>query len=348
MAGLRWAWKEKQLVLFLGAGVSIPYGVPSWKNLVLELLFEQAGHTKRLGQMWPHYRRALASWMTDYFEYNPLVLARMVERYYKKRSQKKGAKNPVTDDQVFLNQLRTQLYANSKTPAGTRTSLQAIAELVEKSRGNVRCVVTFNFDALLEEELEQRNVRPVPIVSGDRQTSGGFRVIHPHGFVPRQGEIDRSRLVFTEDDYHKLTDTVFHWGLSEIVSELRHSTVLFIGLSMSDPSLRRLLDATRNSKIPPHWQLQQKHRVRDQEQADAKIEIEKRALRWGKILGYDEQKKEKQLSAALNQALEQADSYDRALFQTMGVKTIWLNSFDDIPTLLDMIPATPSKKKKKK
>src|ERR1044071_5382949 len=75
LGGLNWAWQQKQLVLFLGAGVSIPYGVPSWKNLVLELLFDQAGQTRRLGQMLPHYRRAVASWMTDYFEYSPLVLA---------------------------------------------------------------------------------------------------------------------------------------------------------------------------------------------------------------------------------------------------------------------------------
>ena len=78
--GLRYAWRNRQLVLFLGAGVSIPYGLPSWKSLVLELLFEQAQGTRRLGNMWPHYRRAVASWMTDYFDYDPLVLARMVER----------------------------------------------------------------------------------------------------------------------------------------------------------------------------------------------------------------------------------------------------------------------------
>src|SRR5947208_2763968 len=78
--GLRYAWRNRQLTLFLGAGVSIPYGLPSWKSLVLELLFEQAQGTRRLGSMWPHYRRAVASWMTDYFDYDPLVLARMVER----------------------------------------------------------------------------------------------------------------------------------------------------------------------------------------------------------------------------------------------------------------------------
>ena len=38
LEGLRTAWRHKQLVLFLGAGVSLAYGIPSWKNLVLEML----------------------------------------------------------------------------------------------------------------------------------------------------------------------------------------------------------------------------------------------------------------------------------------------------------------------
>jgi hypothetical protein len=37
--GLRYTWRNRQLVLFLGAGVSTAYGLPSWKRLVLELHF---------------------------------------------------------------------------------------------------------------------------------------------------------------------------------------------------------------------------------------------------------------------------------------------------------------------
>ena len=344
--GLRWAWKQKHLVLFLGAGVSIPYGIPSWKNLVLELLFEQVEHTRRLGNIWPHYRRALASWMTDYFDYSPLVLARMVERESRKRARKKGKPQLDDGDQIFLEKLRTQLYAQCKPPRNNkRTALQAVADLIKRSKGNIRCVVSFNFDGLLEEELEKHKIPTVSIVDGKRQQTGYFHIIHPHGFVPRQGSVERKRLVFTEDDYHKLTETVFHWGLSEIVSELRHSTVLFIGLSMSDPSLRRLLDATHYSgEIPPHWQLQTRHQVHDHEQVAAKNDIANRARQWGEILGFDEQKDPPELADALNAVLRQADTYDRALFQTMGVKTIWLESFDDIPKLLDKISTAPRKK----
>src|ERR1044071_7164937 len=211
LGGLNWAWKQKQLVLFLGAGVSIPYGVPSWKNLVLELLFEQVEHTRRLGSIWPHYRRALASWMTDYFDYSPLVLARMVERDLRTRAKRKGVQQPIDGEQTFLEKLRTQLYAQCKPPRNKRTTLQAVADLIKRSRGNIRCVVSFNFDGLLEEELANRKISTISIVDGTRQSSGSFRIIHPHGFVPRQGPIERTHLVFTEDDYHKLTESVFHW-----------------------------------------------------------------------------------------------------------------------------------------
>jgi len=340
LGGLGYAWNHKHLVLFLGAGVSIPYGIPSWRNLVLELLFKQVKHSRRLKNMLPHYRRALASWMTDYFDYSPLVLARMVERDERKRSKRKGRDD---GEKIFLEKLRAQLYAQYKTPR-QRTTLQAVADLIQRSKGNVRGVVSFNYDGLLEEELAKRNVPTMSVVDGTRQHSNAFRIIHPHGFVPQQGPIERARLVFTEDDYHKLTETVFHWGLSEIVSELRHNTVLFIGLSMSDPSLRRLLDACRNSDIPSHWQLQQRHRVHDHEQLAAIEDVANRARHWGEILGYNEQKDPPQLAEALNDALRQADTYDRQLFEGMGVKTIWLKSFDDIPILLDKIPRISKKK----
>jgi SIR2-like protein len=225
--GLRYAWRNCQLVLFLGAGVSMPYGLPSWKSLVLELLFEQAQGTRRLGNMWPHYRRAVASWMTDYFDYNPLVLARMVERDLRLKTPGKLDRVNSSFDELdlFLERLRTYLYANYREPA-KKTILAAIAGLIAK--GDRRCgvdsVITFNFDDLLEAELRSRKVAVKPVTNGQRQQGHGLRVIHPHGYIPRAGPICRQDIVFTEPDYHKLTESVFHWGLSEIVDRLRKFT----------------------------------------------------------------------------------------------------------------------------
>ena len=340
--GLRYAWRNRQLALFLGAGVSIPYGLPSWKSLVLELLFEQAQRTRRLGSIWPHYRRAVASWMTDYFEYDPLVLARMVERDLRLRSSRTPRETDQSVDGVdlFLQRLRTHMYANYREPS-KKTILAAIGELIAKNNGQsgVDAVVTFNFDDLLEAELRRRKVAVQPVTSRDRQRGGGLRVIHPHGYVPRDGPISRQDIVFTEPDYHRLTESVFHLGLSEIVDRLRKNTVLFIGLSMSDPSLRRLLDASRNSDIPPHWQIQKRHAIQDQETLQVMTEVERRARQYATLLGpgFDEQKKPFQLEEAIHLALQQADTYDREVFLSMGVKTIWVDRFDDVPDIISAI-----------
>ena len=332
LEGLRTAWRHKQLVLFLGAGVSIAYGIPTWKNLVLEMLFDQTEHAGRLKRLLPHYRRALASWLADYFEYNPVILARIIEDNLRKRKgPTRGTEDP------FLRNIRDHLYAAHKSTS-RRTALSAIADLIQKSDGNIPAIVNFNFDDLLEAELGMRNVEHLSVTSDERRAHGSLPIIHPHGFIPRTGDLSRTKVIFTERHYHALTETVFHWALTEIVSHLRHHTVLFIGLSMSDPSLRRLLDACRNSDIPSHWQLQKRHEIRDHERFEAAQDIDRRARDWAQLLEARGTKGPHDLLDIIDSALRQADTYDRELFQQMGVKTIWLNDFNDIPLLLDAIP----------
>lgn len=333
---LRDAWSRGELVVFLGAGASIPYGVPSWRDLVLELLFDQAERTRRLGSMWPHYRRALASWMTDYFAYDPLVLARMVERGLARAS-------PRRDHPGFLERLRAHLYGQWHQPRA-RTLLDAVADLAARKRRGMGTIVTFNFDDLLERALDARGVEFASVVGpGRRREDDRLRIVHVHGFVPREGESARETMVFTEPDYHALTESIFHWGLSEIVDALRKRTVLFLGLSMSDPSLRRLLDASRNWEFPPHYQVQKRHEVRDHEMAEATAEVERRARRYADQIGtgFDEAKKPDQLEEAVGAALLQADSYDGDVFESMGVKTIWVRGFEEIPPIVDAIPLRP-------
>jgi hypothetical protein len=330
---LRDAWSRGELVIFLGAGASIPYGVPSWRDLVLELLFDQAERTRRLGSMWPHYRRALASWMTDYFDYDPLVLARIVERALAKAPPRRG--HP-----TFLERLRAHLYGQWHEPPG-RTLLDAVADLAARRKPGVGTIVTFNFDDLLERALDARGVRFASVAGPQRRRDDDrLRVVHVHGFVPQQGETARETMVFTEPDYHALTESIFHWGLAEIVDALRKRTVLFLGLSMSDPSLRRLLDASRNWEFPPHYQVQKRHEVRDHEMSEATAEVERRARRYAEQIGtgFDEAKRPEQLEEAVGAALLQADSYDRQVFESMGVKTIWVGGFDEIPAIVDAIP----------
>ena len=331
LEGLRRAWRQKQLVLFLGAGVSLAHGIPTWRNLVLEMLFDQTEHAGRLKGLPAHYRRALAIWMADYFEYNPVILARIIEDNLRRRTRGAARQDP------FLLAIRQHLYA-AYQPAKGDNALGATADLIAKSSGNIPAVVNFNFDDLLEEQLRARGVKHVSIAADVRRAHGILPIVHPHGLIPRTGDLTDTKVIFTERHYHALTETIFHWALTEIVSHLRHHTVLFIGLSMSDPSLRRLLDACRNSDIPPHWQLQRRHAIREPERVEVAREIDHLARQQGELLDRHERKNASGLLDIIDSALRQADTFDRELFQKMGVKTIWLNDFADIPPLLAAIP----------
>lgn len=185
LAGLRRAWQARELVLCLGAGVSMPYGLPSWNNLLLELLFEQAQGTRRLKPLLPHYRRAVAAWMTDYFDYDPLVLARMVERDLGEKNRARGRCTPGSSEPTFLERLRTHLYANYRPRRGP-TTLKAVADLIAEGTKTcgVAAVLSFNFDDLLERELARRKVRCEPVADPTRRRGPGLRISTPTATFP--------------------------------------------------------------------------------------------------------------------------------------------------------------------
>ncbi len=340
LRGLRRAWKARRLVLFLGAGVSFDFGIPSWNDLVLGLLFRQAGSAARLKRYLPHYRRALTDWLVRTFDYDPVVLARVIRNDIRRRSRRAGGAQEAAQ-QRFLDMVRRQLYAHTRRPRG-RTTLTTVADLVEATtdRQGLAGVVTFNFDDLLETELARRSgllVDPQPVWDARRVRDGVFPIVHPHGYLPRSGQ-GSPELVFTEEDYHALTRTVFHWALTEIVAYLRHQTVLFVGLSMSDPNLRRLVDASYESgDIPCHWQVQRSHSLPDHRIDRAVHEIQRRAEQLGRELDESFVKQPLEVADAIRTTLRQADTYDRELFESMGVKTIWIADYADLPPLLDSI-----------
>jgi hypothetical protein len=109
---------------------------------------------------------------------------------------------------------------------------------------------------------------------------------------------------------------------------------------MLDPNLRRLLDASYVfGEIPAHWQIQRRHKIARAEMRNVLRDIRDRARRFRKEMEIGAPEEVPELQEAVLSVLEQADSYDRNLFEAMGVKTIWVDDYDDIPTLLARISA---------
>jgi len=337
---LHQAWREKRLVLVLGAGLSIPYGIPSWKDLVMELLLE---NEPNLDRFWLEYKRPLADWMSKAFDFDLLALSRVVK--YNIASANDEPQEQTNEE--FKESVRKKLYAARKEPAEP-TALQKLAQLIASadSREGVAAIVTMNFDDLLEQELTRENVAHHSVVDADSQPRTGIAVIHPHGFLPYTGQLPLGGLVFSEDEYHKLVHSPFHWAVSEMLTRLRRNTTLFLGLSMADQTLRRLLDETarrdehgrtlkpyrryvlrRDYTPPPENQMQQ---------AGMQIESEATILRT-KSGNMDHTKPATAMDDAITKMTEIAHTFDRRLFKDMGVGTVWFKEYDDIPRILEAI-----------
>lgn len=337
-AKLRQAWRDRNLVLFLGAGVSQPYGLPMWSDLVLTLLVDE--YPDQFKSLWEHYRRPFGSWLAEKYSLTPVMLARLSQWKF----QSKGRSC------TFQEYVRDMLYPDPPGRPKQRTALQAIAELAarsERSGRRIPLIVTLNFDDLLEGELKARGVAARPVYDEARGKGDGLPIIHPHGFLPRGERPPETDLVFAEREYHKLSFSMTHWAQVAILSALRNYTVLFIGLSMSDPNLRRLLDASRLPHEPPcHFLFRQKYVLTPEDKQKAAQTINERML---SQLPRDqpmtpELKSPQQFEEAIDKMLSAQRYYDAQLFRDMGVELIWYDDHAQVPGLLRQIPG-PSRQR---
>src|SRR5437763_455131 len=77
-------------------------------GLVLEILFDQTDVARRLEPIDLPSRRALAAWLVDYYEYDPIILARVVKNEIRRRARRSGESSDGPD--LFLEKVREHLY----------------------------------------------------------------------------------------------------------------------------------------------------------------------------------------------------------------------------------------------
>lgn len=217
--------------LFLGAGLSMSCGLPGWGTL-LELMLTSLRKDRALS-------------VNDYdacrndSQGSLLIKARYLKQFYTETNR------------TFISDIREALYKNVDDNGQL---LKSVASLIKT--GNVETVISYNYDDLLEEALQRAGVLFSPIDQSNRPTLGTLPILHTHGFVPREVDADYDRnVVLSEEDYHSLYRDAYHWANVEQLHALTQTTCFFIGLSLKDPSLRRLLDISfeRSSGNAVHY-----------------------------------------------------------------------------------------------
>lgn len=284
------ALKIGRLTLFCGAGISVGAGVPTWNELLLQLLKPMIDRLSASHSV--EFDDGAAEIFSNRYGLSPLILGKYL-------------KNNLGND--FRQNVRDALY--SKNP--TRFELMdAIVDLSRPQRNGrpVDSIITFNFDALIEENLTAAFIPNRAIYSeAISYHPTELPIYHVHGYLPRHGEIPSGTdIVFSEDAYHNQFLEPFSWSNLVQLNKLAQNTCLFIGISLTDPNLRRLLDVARRKnpdQSPSHYIIKKSPRlIVDNDARDDLLQL-----------------------------LEEQDA------NALGINVIWVNGFDEIPKIIRSI-----------
>lgn len=199
--------KNNKVSIFIGAGVSASAGVVTWDNLLEQLCVK-----KRINKIDS--------------DIDSVIKGRYIIDEYIKNE------NEIPDE--FYNDMKDILYANTHSSK----LIESIANLINKC--TIESIISYNYDNLVEQEVNKTN-KCYPVYAKTRPVEGNnYYIYHVHGFIPKNGIW--SDIVLGEREYHKIYQESYNWGNVEQLHALCRSSCLFIGLSMTDPNLRRLID----------------------------------------------------------------------------------------------------------
>lgn len=299
--------------LVLGAGVSASCGAPSWTELLLRLHAANArvGGVD-LSKISSVYAESVAS---D----GPLISARL-------------AASGIDDDSVaFKELLRKEIYDRL---AATRSDLvKELARLAQACEGHsgVRGLVTYNYDTLIEDEFDDLGRHYTRLDRNDRGVGHGIQVRHVHGFLGKT-ELADEWVVLTERAYHKEYASPFSWSNIVQLNAFRESSCAFVGLSMTDPNLRRLLEAAKQTATPKHYCFLRRT-------AWTALQYNLGAV-WetrGRGKGKPSEAERQQVETRFRIAAAMADASRAAALGELGVETIWYDEHDELPPLIKSV-----------
>jgi hypothetical protein len=355
---LRKAYSRNDLVLYLGAGVSIPNGLPSWDKLVLSMYFSSNKQIFNEGNIrpFPNYLFAISEWMMK--EKNePLdILVRKLKRN-------------VGEDE-FMQLLTETLYAGFKTEdpylygaasaapyqcdselvLEANATLKSITELCREKDKGVKTIITYNYDNLLELGLQKvlgDGNYFVPIYQKGNQLKEEERPIyHVHGYIPIPDSglppSGYNEIILSEESYHRTAQDAYYWGNMVQMQHLSNNTGLMIGMSLSDRNIRRILDSLKSTPIKTHnFLITQKPKKRmmdgcDQQFVRQKAEeyLDKFEKSGRKVLQMKTDFTVQRIADIISH--NEIDSFEED-FQELGLDLIWFDEFDEIPAILQEI-----------
>ncbi len=320
---IRAAYSSNDLVLVLGAGISAPYGLPDWRTLLQKLQFDRYDDVSDDGSSTAD-GIALAELYSKVFPTSPLIAARLLER---SRFSNDG-------DLRLENAVRSALYSTvSENPTSTMRAIGHLCAATGAARP-LDSIITYNYDDLLEKHLADLNV-PIKfrsVVSGVGPVGkADLLIYHVHGFLPRAGELTaENKIILSETAYHEQYEGSYSWSNLIQIDKFRSKNCLFLGSSVTDPSVRRLLDVARRlaedeERATRHWCIRKR---------PGKDEIRLQIERLAKDRPETPLEDFETAAGDLQSMAIASESADLASF---GIQAVWVDEYDEMADFLDTV-----------
>lgn len=218
---------SKRISLSLGAGVSIDYGTKGWNQLIEDFYKEIENDGKVDDSLAVQKKIGGTSLINGQFTQENL--------------------------NDFMKSLYSGLYGKFRLPIKQyqNATLKHVAGIVNRLKNSKKFnVITYNYDNYLEQELNDIECRYNVIYNEQIVSNDELNIYHPHGYLPfrttsKQYSQYKDYIVFSESEYHKLYNNAYHWSVVLQHYFYRDNIYLFVGCSLTDPNLRRILETTQ-------------------------------------------------------------------------------------------------------
>jgi len=244
---------------------------------------------------------------------------------------RKGFTKDATETKEFYKAIGKSLYElrNKSFPIKSELIKSIGSICTPKMTGSkVKTVVTYNFDDLIEREFDDRSMDTHSIYNSTEICSNEeLPIYHVHGFLPQDETmyegLDRSTLVFSEEGYHQIYLDSYHWSNLVQLNNLKDNTCIMIGLSMTDPNLRRLLEISSGTEErSKHYAFLR--RISDENFCYKKSDKGNRVKALRNVDGAKE-------------FLNTHHVLNEEIMDELGVTIIWYEDHDELPGLLTRI-----------
>lgn len=290
------------LSIFCGAGVAVDAGFPDWPDLLQRVLFEvfqRQQVVRERNRVSAYFAKSFA----QVIKRSPLIVAKYL-------------KNELKNE--FGSVVRKALYDRQNSKGSGL--IQAIGTLCKHSDGvaKIKSILTYNFDDLIENELSRRGIKYISIYrDGLRATGNQVGIYHAHGFLPREGILTGDNgIVLSEDAYHEQFLNPFSWSNLSQLMLLSQTNCLLIGISLTDPNIRRLLDVARVKLLlssPDHTIILKRHTVQECQNQQRDLHLSDSL--WEEFL-------------SVVHELEERDA------QHLGLSVMWVDEYDEVRRIL--------------